>query len=184
MHPPRSLLEPTTGTLRTLTGNQLLNHGLYRLMYVCSWYRGQGSDSPQVTNTQSGGLVANITSHERLEVNVSTTFVETALAAVAAWNQVNLRATKFARGGVAPYRIRNQTGINLQLWSSHEGKQVDMTTLNNNQETDWRFDDWKSLREVCLSCISFHYLTYPGSTCQPPGITPLVSSSKASHGNK
>lgn len=113
---------------------------------VCTW--GASSNHSQVTDTQTGGLVANITSHERLEVNVSTTFVETALAAAAAWNQANLRPTKLTRGGVAPYRIRNQTGVNLQLWSSHNGKQVDVTTLDNNQETDWRFDDWKSLREV------------------------------------
>jgi hypothetical protein len=184
MHPPRSLLESTIGTLRILIGNQLLNRGLCRPMYVCPQRSVQGLNSPQVTTTQTGGLVANITSHERLEVDISTTFVETALAAVAAWNQENLRAAKLTRGGVAPYRIRNQTGVDLQLWSSHDGKQVGVTTLNNNQETDWRFDDWKSLREVCYSCPLYHYLPYPCSTCPPPGTTPLASSSKASHGNK
>jgi vacuolar protein sorting-associated protein 13A/C len=145
---------------------------------------GQGSNRPQVTNTQTGGLVANVTSHERLEINISTTFVETALAAVAAWNQENLRPMKRARGGVAPYLIRNQTGADLQLWSSHEEKDVDVTTLNNNQEKEWRFDDWKSLREVCYSRVSLHCLTCPCSTCQPLDTMPLALSSKASHGNK
>ena len=184
MHPPRSLLESTIGTLRILIGNQLSNPGLCQLMYVCSHCSGHGSNTPQVTTTQTGGLVANITSHERLEVDISTTFVETALAAVATWNQQNLRPTKLTRGGVAPYRIRNQTGVDLELWSSHNGKQVDVTALNNNQETDWRFDDWKSLREVRCSCTLFYYLPYPCSTCRPPDTTPLASSSKASHGNK
>jgi len=184
MHPPQSLLESTIGTLRILIGNQLLNPGLCRPRYVCSQCSGQGSNTVQVTNTQTGGLVANITSHERLEVDISTTFVETALAAVAAWNQENLRPAKLTRGGVAPYRIRNETGVDMQLWSSHNGKQVDVTTLNNNQETDWRFDDWKSLREVCYSGTPFHCLPYPCSTFQPLDTTPLGSSSKAGHGNK
>ena len=184
MHPPRSPLESTIGTSRILIGNQLLNPGPCQLMYVCSHCSWHDSNTLQVTSTQTGGLVANITSHERLEANVSTTFVETALAAAAAWNQENLRPTKLTRGGVAPYRIRNQTGVDIQLWSSHDGNQVDATTLNNNQETDWRFDDWKSLREVGRSYIPFCYLSDPCSTCQPLDTTPLASSSKASHGNK
>jgi len=36
MHPPRSPLESTIGTLRILIGNQLLNPGLCPPMYVCS----------------------------------------------------------------------------------------------------------------------------------------------------
>lgn len=93
--------------------------------------------------------MAKVFSGDRLEVNASTTFVELALAAADAWSKENQQASKRERGGVAPYRIRNQTGVNLQIWSDQENVTQNPTTLISGEEVDWRFDDWKSLREVC-----------------------------------
>jgi vacuolar protein sorting-associated protein 13A/C len=55
------------------------------------------------------------------------------------------------RGGYAPYRIRNHTGSPINVWSDSEGvniQDVAPTRIQNNETVDWRFDDWKTMREV------------------------------------
>jgi len=60
-----------------------------------------------------------------------------------------------ARGTYAPYRIRNETGSDILVWSETDGtansRDVDPTKIVNEQLIDWRFDDWKTMREVCFS---------------------------------
>lgn len=56
-----------------------------------------------------------------------------------------------ARGGYAPYRISNRTGSHINIWSDTEGTNVqDVVSMRiqNNEAVDWRFDDWKTMREV------------------------------------
>lgn len=52
------------------------------------------------------------------------------------------------RGVDTPYRIRNYTGFDLNIWvdSSHdEGAMA--TKLEDGQETPWRFENWEKMRE-------------------------------------
>lgn len=59
-----------------------------------------------------------------------------------------------ARGSYAPYRIQNRTGSPILIWpdTNDSGGTNDPTAvkLANNQTVDWRFDDWKTMREVCV----------------------------------
>jgi vacuolar protein sorting-associated protein 13A/C len=56
-----------------------------------------------------------------------------------------------ARDGYAPYRISNRTGSHINIWGDTEGTKVqDVVSMRiqNNEVIDWRFDDWKTMREV------------------------------------
>lgn len=95
-----------------------------------------------------------VTAKERLNVNISTTFVELALATVNTMSQEGERVLKSSRGSNAPYRIVNRTGYPIFIWSDIEGssgvKDIAATQINNGSTVDWRFDDWKTMREVGL----------------------------------
>ncbi|KAI0321342.1 hypothetical protein OF83DRAFT_1274656 [Amylostereum chailletii] len=102
-------------------------------------------------NGPSGALTANLLSRERMNLNISTTFVELALET---WNMLTKdseRVLQSARGTNAPYKIRNRTGTPLYVWSdtdaSGEKKDANATKLNDGQNIDWRFDDWRAMRE-------------------------------------
>lgn len=57
-----------------------------------------------------------------------------------------------ARGSAAPYRIRNRTGSPLLVWSSNEAhtssNNPNVVKIDHLEIIDWRFDDWKTMREV------------------------------------
>ena len=57
-----------------------------------------------------------------------------------------------ARGTYAPYRIRNQTGAPIFVWSDTDSsantKDIEAVKVLHDQIIDWRFDDWKTMREV------------------------------------
>ncbi|KAF4623901.1 hypothetical protein D9613_001806 [Agrocybe pediades] len=99
----------------------------------------------------SGGLDLNLSARERLDLNISTTFVELALTTFNAWNKEGDAVLKKARGAYAPYRIRNQTGSPVFVWSDTDStantKDVDAVKILHDQAIDWRFDDWKTMRE-------------------------------------
>lgn len=84
-------------------------------------------------------------------MNISTTLVELALPMFSYWSKEKDEAPALARGGYAPYRIRNRTGSPINIWNDSEGvnmQEVAPTRIQNNETIDWRFDDWKTMREV------------------------------------
>ncbi len=83
-----------------------------------------------------------------------------------------------ARGTYAPYRIRNETGSSILVWSETDGtansRDIDSTKIVNEQVIDWRFDDWKTMREVCFSSF------IPMNTSKVNGRTsPLINTTLA-----
>ena len=95
----------------------------------------------------------SLTARERLNLNISTTSVEIALDMLKVMSQQGDRVMATARGSYAPYRIRNRTGTDLFIWSEVEGAEktdANAAKLTNGQTTDWRFDDWRTMREVCV----------------------------------
>ena len=99
----------------------------------------------------TGGTHLTVFAQERLDVNISTTFVELALPMFSYWSKEKDEIPALARGGYAPYRIRNRTGSPINVWSDSEGinmQEVAPTMIQNNEIIDWRFDDWKTMREV------------------------------------
>lgn len=90
---------------------------------------------------------------ERLNLNVSVTLVELALATAKMFGQEGERVLRRARGSYAPYRIRNRTGCSINVWADADGSAIvqdgSMTEIPHDKTVDWRFDDWKTTREVC-----------------------------------
>jgi len=69
------------------------------------------------------------------------------------WSQQKAGTLTLTRGGYAPYRIRNRTGSPIYIWGDSEGanvQEVAPTMIQNNEVIEWRFDDWKTMREVRL----------------------------------
>lgn len=95
-------------------------------------------------------------------MNISSTFIELALGLSSTWSKEGDRVLKLARGGNAPYRIRNRTGGPLQIWSDFDGSQNTRNSpgmkVSHGETVDWRFDDWKTMREVhSFSPCHTHY---------------------------
>jgi vacuolar protein sorting-associated protein 13A/C len=103
-----------------------------------------------------GGMNATLSSQERLDLNVSTTFAELVITTANMWGREGERVLQKARGTYAPYQIRNRTGSPIFIWSDLDGsnnaKDGATVKIANNQTIDWRFDDWKTMREV-QSCL-------------------------------
>ncbi|KAH9898385.1 vacuolar protein sorting-associated protein 13 [Cubamyces lactineus] len=99
----------------------------------------------------SGGTRMSINANQRLDVNLTMTFVELALATSRMLGAEGERVLQKARGSYAPYRIWNRTGYPLFIWSDTDGSHnVNETTAKqvaNGKTIDWRFDDWKTMRE-------------------------------------
>lgn len=93
-----------------------------------------------------------MSSQERLDLNVSTTFVELAVTSANMWGKEGQVLLQKARGSFAPYRIKNRTGSPLFVWSdddaSRDSKDAGAVKIANDQTVDWRFDDWKTMREA------------------------------------
>jgi vacuolar protein sorting-associated protein 13A/C len=96
-----------------------------------------------------------LSARERLDLNISTTFVEIALGMLSTWSKEGEAVLQKARGSYAPYRIRNLTGSAIYIWSDSDGsqdvKEAGAVQIENGGSTDWRFDDWRTMREVSLS---------------------------------
>jgi vacuolar protein sorting-associated protein 13A/C len=96
------------------------------------------------------GIHFTLSARERLDLNLSTTFVELAITTLNTWSKGEHILQK-PRGIYAPYRIRNQTGAPVFVWSDTDSsantKDIDSVKILHDQMIDWRFDDWKTMRE-------------------------------------
>ena len=97
-------------------------------------------------------MKVSINSTQRLDANITMTFVEFVLATSSMIGAEGERMLQQARGSYAPYRIWNRTGYPLFIWSDTEGsgntKETNSKQIPNGKTIDWRFDDWKTMREV------------------------------------
>lgn len=98
------------------------------------------------------GIQLTLSARERLDVNISTTLAELATTTSNLWGKEGENVLQKARGTYAPYRIQNRTGTPIFVWSDIDGsinaKDVAAVKIPNTQTVDWRFDDWKTMREV------------------------------------
>ena len=95
-----------------------------------------------------------LSSRERLDLNVSTTFTELAITTMKMLGKEGEHTLAKARGSYAPYRIQNRTGSQIFIWADTDGRgsanDPAAVEIANDQTVDWRFDDWKTMREVLL----------------------------------
>jgi vacuolar protein sorting-associated protein 13A/C len=100
-----------------------------------------------------GGMNVKLSSRERLDLNLSTTFAELAISTLDMWGKEGERVLKNGRGSYAPYRIRNRTGSPVCIWSNVDGsssakREPEAVPIADEEAIDWRFDDWRTMREV------------------------------------
>lgn len=113
----------------------------------------------QVARSEAGGengkLAVNLSSKERLELNVTATFIELAITSYTNWTKESDRILKNARGGDAPYLVRNRTGYPIDIWADKRGGRVTepKMAIADGDEVPWRFEDYKTLREVSRRII-------------------------------
>ncbi|CAG8450182.1 1456_t:CDS:10 [Cetraspora pellucida] len=110
-------------------------------------------------------MVIDITSLKRLEVNITHIFLETMLTTLSIINQESEHLSTTARGSRAPYKLRNKTGYNLNVWaiSSDDAKDTELKKMNDGQELDWRFDDWRKMRESMTVTKNMLGIQFEGS---------------------
>ncbi|KAJ9479242.1 Vacuolar protein sorting-associated protein 13 [Pseudozyma hubeiensis] len=92
---------------------------------------------------------ATVSSKKRLELNVTTTLIETGLSAMSLINEADLQDLQ--QRNRAPFVIQNRTGYRISLWPEHDDRERKSKTspqhLDDGKDMPWRFDDWKSMRE-------------------------------------
>ncbi|KAJ7786305.1 vacuolar protein sorting-associated protein 13 [Mycena metata] len=97
-----------------------------------------------VSRTPSGGTSLTLSSRERLDLNLTTTFAELATTTLNMWAKQGEYVLQKARGS-------NRTGSAVFVWPDIDGstsaKDVAAVKIPNDETVDWRFDDWKTMRE-------------------------------------
>src|ERR1700761_1851130 len=136
----------------------------------------------------NAGITATLSSRIRLDVNLSATFVELALAMTTAWGKEGNHVLRRARGGDAPYRIRNLTGGPINVWSDLDGSQsthhIPAVKISQGETVEWRFDDWKTMREVRAIYLFSRWLNAASFSNHPlPDTIVLVSNSSRNAGS-
>lgn len=93
-----------------------------------------------------------MSSQSALDVNLTSNFMELAVSTARIWNKEGDQVLKTARGSYAPYRILNKTGDAVSVWSDLDGSvnanAFSAVKVGHNESVEWRFDDWKTTREV------------------------------------
>jgi vacuolar protein sorting-associated protein 13A/C len=93
-----------------------------------------------------------LSSRERLDLNISTTFTELAITTMNMLGKEKEQVLSKARGSYAPYRIQNRTGSPILIWSDTDGSgnanDPAAVKVAHDEIVDWRFDDWRTMREV------------------------------------
>ncbi|KAF9459895.1 vacuolar protein sorting-associated protein 13 [Collybia nuda] len=104
-----------------------------------------------VAKENASGTTFTLSARERLDLNISTTFAELAVTTFKMWGKEGEQVLLKARGTYAPYRIRNRTGASILVWSDLDGSMnasdIPALEITNDETIDWRFDDWKTMRE-------------------------------------
>ncbi|KAI9512588.1 hypothetical protein F5148DRAFT_973480 [Russula earlei] len=125
----------------------------------------------------SYALMAKVTSNERLNVNLSTAFIELSLETLNSLSRESEHVLQKARGIRAPYRIRNLTGTTLRVWSdggrASRSTRANATTINDGETIDWRFDDWRTMREHAPSGDSSITVQFPDQAWEILGAVPV-----------
>ncbi|SPO25926.1 related to VPS13 - involved in regulating membrane traffic [Ustilago trichophora] len=92
---------------------------------------------------------ATVSSKKRLELNVTTTLIETSLSTMSMINEADVQDLQ--QRNRAPFVIQNRTGYRISLWPEHDDRDRKSKTspqhLDDGKDMPWRFDDWKSMRE-------------------------------------
>jgi vacuolar protein sorting-associated protein 13A/C len=128
----------------------LMDPWKFDLKASCSTY----SADVQVNRTSTGSdcnpMNILLTARERLEVNLTSAFIELTITSMTIWSKEAERM-KSGRGSDAPFRIRNRTGLTMLLWPEVNdlNKPVSgVKRLDDGADVPWRFEDRRHTRDV------------------------------------
>ncbi|WFD35586.1 Vacuolar protein sorting-associated protein 13 [Malassezia cuniculi] len=85
-----------------------------------------------------------VSSDKRLELNVSSRFLESLHTSFALYDSEH-RLNDEVRS-MTPFRLRNQTGYRLSVWSEKDSSRT-AQRIEDGRDIPWRFEDWKAIRE-------------------------------------
>jgi vacuolar protein sorting-associated protein 13A/C len=98
----------------------------------------------------NSSLSVRLTAAERLELNVTSAFIELAITTMTLWSKEADRV-KDSKGSDAPFRVRNRTGLPILIWpeSRDLNKPVSgVKKLDDGADVPWRFEDRRRTRDV------------------------------------
>jgi vacuolar protein sorting-associated protein 13A/C len=92
-------------------------------------------------------LSVNLVSDKTLELTVTSATIALASKSADFLTQSDDVLSK-PRGTEAPYRMRNFTGFDINVWADVSGEENQMAAkLADGEEGPWRFEDWEKMRE-------------------------------------
>jgi vacuolar protein sorting-associated protein 13A/C len=92
-------------------------------------------------------MFINFTSPKILELTVTSASIALASKSAQFLTREDDVLSK-PRGAEAPYRIRNYTGFDMNVWADVPGEENNMAAkLEDGEEGPWRFEDWEKMRE-------------------------------------
>ncbi|EEB06191.1 vacuolar protein sorting-associated protein 13a [Schizosaccharomyces japonicus yFS275] len=104
--------------------------------------------------------IFTIISRKTLEVVLTPQLLETLLLGFKKTKDETAISTNKSE---APYRIKNVTGFDVNIWSDFEGTVTQFAyKLNNGEETEWKFEEWRQINNALdtdqeRSCIGLKF---------------------------
>ncbi|CEI90291.1 hypothetical protein RMCBS344292_04619 [Rhizopus microsporus] len=90
-----------------------------------------------------------IISNNTLNLNITHTFLESAVSTVQMLDKQRDTVYSGERGTVAPYEIRNRTGYDITIWNSTNSNEgPTLKELKDGENIPWWFEDWRKRRET------------------------------------
>ncbi|KAF9111925.1 hypothetical protein BGX27_004234 [Mortierella sp. AM989] len=101
---------------------------------------------------QPPNMTIDVFSKQDLNINVTHTFIETALQVMTMIQKEPEHITSISRETLVPYILKNRTGYPLHVWAESENN-IDIVVhkIANGASIPWRFDDWRKMRETVVS---------------------------------
>jgi len=101
---------------------------------------------------QPANMVIDVFSKENLNINITHTFIETALQVMTTIQKEPVHAATVNREALVPYLIRNRTGYPIHVWAESENNtDIVVHKIKDGSDMNWRFDDWRKMRETVTS---------------------------------
>ncbi|KAF9431274.1 hypothetical protein BGZ94_003589 [Podila epigama] len=101
---------------------------------------------------QPANMMIDVFSKQDLNINISHTFIETALQIMTTIQKEPEHGSSVNRETLVPYILRNRTGYPLHVWAESENN-IDIVVhkMKDGANLPWRFDDWRKMRETVAS---------------------------------
>lgn len=115
------------------------------------------------TGLQPANMAIDVFSKKDLNINITHTFIETALQVMTTIQKEPEHVTTINREALVPYMIRNRTGYPIHVWAESENNtDIVVHKIKDGGDMPWRFDDWRKMRETVASKNNMLGLQFDG----------------------